>query len=212
MAHTVHKIIKIFFLLIVSPKYKYLAVQCVQRTFFSIDFLQNSLVQLTREIKLCYGWTRCGQQFVCAVRLSHILTSFSAKYAPLIVRAALISASCGRKGWANQWWALTHSRLLIGKQEHLKRFYELIRKPIKYFNQIKSVCAPPLVEFCKLVFIVPHRRHSWLFPTPHFPRQLPAIQTDDNDFLYFGLVVWLLIQSVKSLPLKWWLLQIASIK
>ena len=124
---------------------------------------------------------------------------------------SLAQVAGGREGLGKPMMG-THSRLPIGKQEHLKRFYELIRKPIKYFNQIKSVCAPPLDEFCKLVFIVPHRRHSWLFPTPHFPRQLPAIQTDDNDFLYFGVVVWLLIQSVKSLPLKWWLLQIASIK
>ena len=102
--------------------------------------------QLTREIKLCYGWTRCGQQFVCAVRLSHILTSFSAKYAPLIVRAALISASCGRKGWANQWWALTLV-FLLGNKNIWKDFTSSLGSPS---NSI-SVCAPPL-ELCKQVF------------------------------------------------------------
>ena len=107
-------------------------------------------MQLTREIKLCYGWTRCGQQFVCAVRLSHILTSFSAKYAPLIVRAALISASCQRKGWANQWWALTLVYLL-GNKNIWEDFTSSLGSPS---NSI-SVCAPPLDEFCKLVFIVP---------------------------------------------------------
>ena len=136
----------IFLLWIVSPGYKYLAVQCVQRTFFSVDSLQNSLVQLTREIKLCYGWTRCGQQFVCAVRLSHILTSFSAKYAPLIVRAALISTSCQRKGRANQWWALTLVYLLRNKNIW-KDFTSSLGSPS---NSI-SVCAPPL-ELCKQVF------------------------------------------------------------
>ena len=164
--------------------------------------------ELTREIKFCYGWTCCGQQFVCAVRLSHILTSFSAKYAPLIVRAALISASCGRKGnRANQWWALTLVYLL-GNKNIWKDFTSSLGSPS---NSI-SVCAPPLDEFCKLVFSSsPFRKHPKVFPTPHFPRQLPAIQTDENDFLYFGVVVWLLIQSVKSLPLNRWLQQITSI-
>ena len=126
-----------------------LSFYSIQRTFFSVDFLQNSLVQLTREIKLCYGWTRCGQQFVCAVRLSHILTSFSAKYAPLIVRAALISASCGRKrraGQTNDGHSLTLVYLL-GNKNIWKDFTSSLGSPS---NSI-SVCAPPL-ELCKQVF------------------------------------------------------------